>query len=76
MLERLMAIYVVTSLMMILGFGPFGVITDYTSPSTIGLIVILAMWVPLVTTGHSTVSSIDPRGTVEDDPLEELPFAA
>lgn len=76
MLERLMAIYVVTSLMMILGFGPFGAITDYTSPSTIGLIVILAMWVPLVTTGHGTVSSIDPRGTVEDDPLEELPFAA
>ena len=75
-LERLMAIYVVTSLMMIMSFGPLGAIRTNTSPSTIGLVIIFAMWIPLVTADKSQQSEIKMVETIDEDPTNELPFAA
>jgi len=47
--ERLVAIYVVSSLMMIMSSEPFGTINTYMSPATVGMVVAGLAWLSFVT---------------------------
>ncbi|MDW3175957.1 MAG: glycosyltransferase family 87 protein [Acidimicrobiia bacterium] len=68
--ERLVAIFTVSSLATIMSFGPFGLINDWIAPGAVGMVALFALWVRhLLSTSASTEAHVDQRSIPSSVPV-------
>lgn len=77
-LEQLAAVYIVSSLMTIVSFSPFGTINAYVVPGTIGMLIAGVVWFQALDSSHDDIDGLTPDIThgIADDGGSGLAEAA